>query len=288
MVNRQAPNRRNKRPDVPAGFARRQIKSHREPDRQSAIEVAWRHNWTLLIGLFSVAFIAVRLLAAATGDPETAYAILQATGSGSVVVGSLIPAVGLLVFPLAVIGFSYNLSRKAFHDRSQALLMLATFALSLVVTTLTAPAIPLVLSIGTTLASVIFTATTPFSTLRQRMHNSKDLWPSPYALISVYAATAIVFTAVSSTMWLPTQNIITKERPGFSAYVLSQNDQNTWILTQYPTSVVQVPTKEIITMQICKTPDYRSQEETITELLGNSRNSGAFYPRCDRNYFDTK
>jgi hypothetical protein len=286
MVNSSASSRRKRSHNIPAGFARRRRDPQRKPSKQSSLESAWRQNWTLLVGLFSVGFISARLLAAASDDPETAYAILQATGTGSVVVGSLIPAIGLLVFPLLVAGVSHGFSRERLADKSQTALMLAIGALAGVITIFTAPAAPLLFAIVFTSFTVILSAFSPISTWKQRRRNLKSLIPSPYVLVTVYSVVAIVSTALSSTLWLPSENIIMRGRPGFSAYILAQNDQTTTILTQNPTAVIEIPSSQIVLTQICKTPDYRSQEETIVEWLGTS--SVGFYPKCDGNYFEVK
>jgi hypothetical protein len=290
MSSSSTSSRRNRLHDVPAGFALKRGRYQRESGKQSALELAWRRNWTLLVGLFSVGFISARLLTAASSDPETAYAILQATGTGSVVVGSLIPAIGLLVFPLLVIGASHGLSAERLTDRSLNALMMAAAVLAGVVTILTAPAIPLLVDIAFTLIIVAGAALFPRSTWEQRRHHIKDLLPSSYALITVYSVIAIVFTVIYSAPWLPTQNITMKGQQEFSAYILSQGNQTTSILTQNPTAVLQLPSNQIVMTQICKTPYYRSGEETIAEWLGISVNGNRVvsYPKCDGNYFNVK
>jgi hypothetical protein len=290
MKNNSPSNRPRRLHDVPPSITRWRRQPQRKPSKQSALESVWQQNWTLLVGLFSVGFISARLLAAATGDPETAYAILQATGTGSVVVGGLIPAIGLLVFPLAVVGFYHGFSKKRIANSSQTVLMLAVSVLALIIAVFTAPAYVLLLSIGLTLFLIIVAAIARLSTEEKRRRSLSDHWPSPYALITTYSIIAIVFTAISSTPWLPSENIIIKGRQSFSAYILAQNLQITSILTQGPTAVVQLPSSKIVAMQICKTPYYRSQEETINQWLGNFLRADRIfpYPRCDPSFYKVK
>jgi hypothetical protein len=65
-----------------------------------------KDNSTAFIALLSVAVVAIRLLAVSRGDPETAYAILQIGGTGSVLIATLVSTLGLLAIPgSATFGF---------------------------------------------------------------------------------------------------------------------------------------------------------------------------------------
>ena len=239
--------------------------------------------------MLSIGFISARLLAVATGDPETAYAILQATGTGSVIAGGLIPAIGLLVFPLIGVAIYHGLSKARIADSTQTVIMLALGTLALVITIFTAPAVALLASLFTTLVVISVAAAASFLAMEKGRRTIKKFRPSPYALVAVYSVTAVVFVSLSLTPWVPSENIVMKGRQSFSAYILAQNDKITSFLTQNPTAVVQVPTNQIISTQICKTPDYRSQEETINQWFGNLFASKIFpYPRCDPGFYNVK
>jgi len=63
----------------------------------------WQAYSTVIAAILSVTIVAVRLLLVARGDPETAYAILQAGGTGTVLIGTLISTLGLLAIPAVVV-----------------------------------------------------------------------------------------------------------------------------------------------------------------------------------------
>jgi hypothetical protein len=295
MNGRSNSNRLKRAHRIPTGATvHRRKPLPKKRDTQPDLELAWRQNWPLLIGLSSVGFISARLLGVATGDPETAYAILQAAGTGSVVVGGLIPAIGLLLFPISVAVYHYGFSRATSTRHSEAPLMIAIGSTALVITIFTAPAGPL---LGTIIFSVFVIAAASWlryiarPKVGQRKRGRFSIvWPPPHILIALFSAIAIASTIVSSNPWLPSQNIIMKGRHGFSAFILAQTDQTTTILTQRPTAVVQLPSSEIITTEICKTLNYRSQEETINQWLGNFLSGRPIhsYPRCDPSFYSVK
>jgi hypothetical protein len=52
----------------------------------------------LLVGILTTLFVALRIFSAAAYNPTTAYGILQAEGTGTVIVGSLLSVIG--IFPV--------------------------------------------------------------------------------------------------------------------------------------------------------------------------------------------
>lgn len=68
----------------------------------------------LVAGILATLFVAVRIFSMAAYNPTTAYGILQAEGTGTVIVGSLLSVIGL--FPLylfSLLVFTYdNLPKK--------------------------------------------------------------------------------------------------------------------------------------------------------------------------------
>lgn len=282
MKSRSTSNHRRRLHDVPQSEVRWRGRLSKKSHKRSVLDFSWRENLTLFIGLFSVGFVAARLLGIATGDPETAYAILQAEGTGPVIVGSLIPAVSLLLFPLAVIGLSYSTSKVRYASASNLLLMTVVGIFATIVTVFTAPAGIFVTSI---LFTLIATLLARFSLPVRR--RTGDKWPSLYIVLIAYAVAVLAFTSLSSEPWLPSDNITLKGQRDFSAFILNQNSQATFILTQNPTAVVQLSSNQIVTTEICKTPSYRSLEATINQWLGNILRTAMIYsyPECAPGYF---
>jgi hypothetical protein len=63
----------------------------------------WKEHLGLLLGAISTVFIAIRILSLAHFNPETAYGILQAGGTAAVIVGALLPSVGIISAAVAAL-----------------------------------------------------------------------------------------------------------------------------------------------------------------------------------------
>jgi len=57
----------------------------------------WEEHLTLIVGAGSTAIVMMRLLAVADFDPETAFAILQSVGTTTVVIGTLLASIWVVV-----------------------------------------------------------------------------------------------------------------------------------------------------------------------------------------------
>jgi hypothetical protein len=259
----------------------------REPKQEDNKDPLWtKLNWTTFIGLLSVSFIAVRLLAVAGGDPETAYAILQAQGTASVVVGTLIQVVGLLTLILIFLGIHIQSNSKA-NDYTAHILSLALVVIGSIVTIITAPAVGLALCIAIT---IMLTATlqswrnawsrrsrkrTPFRRARRYR-----FWPSLDEFIIIYAISIVVTGVLAQQIWLPAENLLMENRKEIAGYVLSQSGGTATILGF--TGIVQVPSKSIARLTICQNPDYLAEEETIGEILTNAVTRDSAYTPYSR------
>jgi hypothetical protein len=256
--------------------------SNRQPARPR--NVPWIQNWPLIIGAVSVSFIAGRLLGVAAGDPETAYAVLQEQGTASVVVGSLIPAVGLLAFPAAVLAMRAQANNR--YDKTTHGLLFAVLVGALILTFFTAPALVL----GGSVALAFFTAIAHQSTLafgrKKHRRSPFNLHPSLNEVATIYTIVVLTLITLNSVPWLPSVEISMKSRAHFTGYVLSQNNGTTSILRKTPVSVLQIASGSISSITDCKPSDYFENEETINQLFGDFMNKGPFsignvkYPRC--------
>jgi hypothetical protein len=266
------------------------------PGEHDQLNASWQQNLPLLIGLLSLGFIAVRLLGVAGGDPETAYAILQAEGTASVAVGTLIPAAGLIIFGIGIVLISYSFRYRRKKNTLAAAFLLVAAVAALEMAIITAPAIALLTSIGAT-AFFVFFSVLVHTTRTGRKDSLKDELKDIdsktflFGVTAIYSICVLAFMVLYSIPWVPTQNIAIKGRASFSAFVLAQNNTTTFILTQNPIEVIQLPSDRIISQEVCKTPDFTINEETINQLLGNPFTAGAHsassYPRCGRGYFNS-
>jgi uncharacterized membrane protein len=57
----------------------------------------WEEHATLIVGGTSTAIVLLRLLAVAHFDPETAFAILQSVGNTTVIIGTLLASIWVVV-----------------------------------------------------------------------------------------------------------------------------------------------------------------------------------------------
>jgi hypothetical protein len=108
-------------------------------------------NLALLAGFLSVVFVAVRLLSVTGFDPETAYAVLQAQGTGSVIVGSLVPIAGLILFPvgfvLTFISYTRILKKNDYLENPEIYISRGAGWLLLIIGLATAPIVILAVSV---------------------------------------------------------------------------------------------------------------------------------------------
>ena len=242
-------------------------------------------NWPVLAGVFSVGFVAARLLGASAHDPETAYAILQIQGTGNVIAGSLISGFGLIAAPLAVISFcAYKIRR----DPNKASLAWLAGIFGFIIVAYTAP-------FGIFTALVALTAVFSFALWLIRImfcyiarRKNKD--SPPRARLSVYEMTAIYlgltllfFTVARLPPWLPAENIIWKGST-LTVYVLSQDPAITYILQENPVRIGRLPTSEVTSQWYCSTPGYVFGDEPLVQLLRRigflNPGDAPIYPRC--------
>ena len=242
-------------------------------------------NWPLLAGVFSVGFIAARLLGASAHDPETAYAILQIQGTGNVIAGSLISGVGLIVAPLAVISFcAYKIRR----DPNKASLAWLAGIFGIFIVAYTAPFGIFTALVALTAASslILWIMRSIFCWYARQKNNGGP----PRARLSFYEITAIYlgltllfFTSYVLPPWLPAENIMVGKST-ITAYVLSQDPTTTYILQENPVKIIRLPTSEIISQTYCSTSGYLIGDEPLVQLLRRigflAPGQAPIYPRC--------
>jgi hypothetical protein len=236
--------------------------------------LSWlKDNSSVIFGVASVAFVAVRLLGIARGDPETAYAILQATGTGNALVGSLVSTVGLLALPIcATLGF------YAWRSRGSASffpLLIGSSAVFIVAIYM-APIFTLLSTVVSTIV-VIPLSRRFMSALRRHARDASSLL---FIGIAAYLFLIFVYEIIIPTPWLPEQAISVAGHKPFSGYVLSVTNGGTTILTFHPEGVENVPSKDILTAAECTPSGYLENQATLIGLLESSLSAVTDYPPC--------
>ena len=86
----------------------------------------WKDNSTVIIGVLSVAVVAIRVLGASRGDPEIAFAILQAGAAGPVLIATLVSTLGLLAIPALAAFALYARRERSAHGKSTNYILLVS------------------------------------------------------------------------------------------------------------------------------------------------------------------
>ncbi len=236
----------------------------------------WTDNSAVLIGILSVAVVAMRLLGVARGDPETAYAILQVGGTGNVLIATLVSALGLLAIPAtAILGFYAWDTRRTEQSPTRFYQLLVAACTMAFIALYMAPTASLILSV-LILAPIIIIVI--FAAAR---HWRSPRWKTLLALsVVAYIFLIVCYQAVSPTPWLPEQNITVIGRSPLTGYVLSQANDRTSILTSRGEEVLSVPSNRIQSIVQCTPHLYAWQQATFFAIIERSFHKLANYPPC--------
>jgi hypothetical protein len=216
----------------------------------------WQNNLALLVGALSLAFIAVRLLTVTGYDPETAYYVLQATGTGAVVAGTLVSTVGLAAAALAGFVLLYHYCVKSRIDPSGSGASFAVIgAVALIVIALiTAPIVPL-------LALIVLTSVACLLTLKKGTGSRSRM-----NIILLYILTVIIVGSLITGIWIPAQRISAQGKPAFTGYILSEANGKLTVLTFNPVVITQISSLKVATEE-CRPYGYWHEQETLGELI---------------------
>lgn len=252
---------------------RETVKQH---ETNHAQQWNWRGNLPLIIGSVSTFVIVMRLLSVAAFEPETAYGILQASGTATIIIGTIISLLG--PFGMEAVAFlAYSvLSRRSTSDHSRTvqitLLMLAS-----IVTLFTAP----VLLFGVLLFDALLYASIrmygPRVTNRVGMKVTDSRRANVIALRIVlsFLALGACYFVIITPPWLPAERIEVKKSPAVIGYVLGTTSGEVAILTMQPRRVIILDISDITERSLCSAGGTFGTA-TLSAILGQS----AKYPRC--------
>lgn len=258
-----------------------------------------RNNLPLIIGFATTFFVAFRILSAAGFDMQTAYAVLQAAGTGQVLAGA---ALGAITFIPAAIVIGYLLffpSVRHLKVEGQRILSRVSIVLFWIISFLAASAIEFFL-----MALVVAAARGREKYTRRKFERQSDqvratedpedrsqeadrideqlkemkkaVGRGPYvfgAMLLFLLAVALV----STSMWLPAEQLEFRDRPPVIGYVLSEAPDSTSVLIDNPRKVLHFRRSEIVRRFICRQSLY-SLYDSFPELITLSRPSR--YPKC--------
>jgi hypothetical protein len=245
---------------------------------------------TVLITIVSVALIALKLMSVSSGNLETADAILQAQGTGTVIVGAFLTIIGLIVAPvgmaLAVMPLAMdpekNPERFSYATLAGGVLLLVAIESASWYNLVVSFTGALLLA---TLADILF--------LRQLINSSVPSWKRRSVhfrrflnlWIAFYLAAVIVAVALASTPWMPTQSFTIRRSAPVVGYLLSRDSTEIVILNEFTGIVQNLPTQDVTSMEECTVSNYW-QKETLSQVVPILRLSFAIhytqYPSCPR------
>ncbi len=251
--------------------------AHDQPTTDKNDDWKWlKDNSTAFIAVLSVVVVAIRLLAVSRGDPETAYAILQIGGTGSVLIATLVSTLGLLAIPASAT-FGFYAWRTA-NERATGSTMLSTrFILFIAGATVTF-LIALYMSPVLYLAySIVFLGIQMLIAFRASGGREKL-----FLLISVvvYVLGIIAYEGLSPTPWLPVQTVTVAGQNPFSGYILSQANGQTSILTADPEGIITLPSQSIMTTEQCTSHLFLLEQATLFDLFENLGHKLMTYKPC--------
>lgn len=245
-------------------------------------------------GIAATLFVAVRIFSAAAYNPTTAYGILQAEGTGTVIIGSLMPSLGII--PVALTSFLINYYDKLPKDEQGSFrsAYVGALAFLLVIGIFITPIAGLVLMI-------IFDAFQIWIRGEWKRNVKKDLearkklpaelqfeldraikklsWQAGRRKGGLSVSTALVavvflLQSVNSPPWLPTEKIDVRGSSPLVGWVLSNSDTFTSVLT-LSGRIEYVTTSSIAGREICIAFSQAPITKTIPEVTVHSP-----YPAC--------
>jgi hypothetical protein len=232
----------------------------------SAWQDHFRSYLPLAIAAVPTLFITIRLLGVSGYNPETAYGILQSTGTVAVIVGTTLSLVGLVVAIGAVVCFLFYqaLSRKGYDYNALPGLMILTLAVTLAVTAI---CIAPVISLAGAGIILVWGAI--------RKPSQQNIIG---VIIGILAATFV--TAQTAQPWWPSERVEVRNYKPITAYVLSVAGQDFVVLAAKPRKIEHVNSEDVVRRTYCDTNesllDYLYADSLMAFIINSENN----YPVC--------
>ena len=225
-----------------------------------------RTYFPLAIAAVPTLFITIRLLTVAGYDPETAYGILQSTGTVAVVVGTTLSLIGSVVAFGAVSCFLlYRVLRSEGND-SNTLPGLTVWAVAAI---LAITAICIAPVIWVALAGILFI----WGLIREFTRQS-------IVAVMMGALSAIFIGAQFTAPWWPSERVDLRHSKPITAYVLSVSGQDSVILIAKPRKIEHINVNDIARRTYCEPHKSLIDYIYINSLVAFIVNPKGNYPVC--------
>jgi hypothetical protein len=198
---------------------------------------------TLAVGLASALLIAIRLMSVAQFNIETTYGLLQAAGTGIIIVAtviSLIPGIAITVaFSSAVLVIFFELESRTYFS---CWAMIVLFTLVAVFTT------PLIYWPAILFGAFVLVLARAFRGFVLGFKYQKLV----AVLSAVFVAVLLMAGIVQSPPWSPEEDFAFKGSPKVTGYILSQTDYVTTILLAKPRAIAYYDTRGLESQHACR------------------------------------
>jgi hypothetical protein len=213
----------------------------------------------------SALYIAARLFAVAMFDPETAYGILQSTGTATTIIGTLVSLIGpaTTIGALTSIVVLRNLPRNEGNDNTSLRSFLLAMSIILgVVGVLMTPLLSLIA------AALLF------------LYISRTKYKSRVISILIGAATGFLLTTLFQPPWWPSERLDLKGSRPITVYVLYTEPQRLTILVAKPRKIERIDSNTITRRSLCVPKQSFSDYILFTPLPAVIANQRSNYPQC--------
>jgi hypothetical protein len=213
---------------------------------------------------------------------------LQAGGTTTVIAGTLIPAIGFFVLPLAVALIVMLKSGRI--DKSSIPLVAGVAAFLLLTSVVTTPVFIIVSLIPWGIAGLVVAwliglfmrsnrgkASKAIIRSRARISSSEFL----ISVITVWAAGNFFFFVSNNVPWVPAERIVSTSGHPFTGYIFGETDTDVSLLKAGTYQIIHLTPQEIVSRTVCRPSGIIYSGfyiETLSELIGGHNNSN--YPVC--------
>lgn len=216
------------------------------PSKDKVTHLDWAAHIGVIISFSGTVIVVVKLLAVAGWDQNTAFAILEKSGTGNVLIGTLLASMPTLI-TLTLIAYTPRIegfiAGKNPAERG-ALRLLQVSVLTVIVHIVS---MAYFFSITGTVAAYHLSAImrrrkSNITTVRKRAgkYNGKDQSVTNLEATTVFAA-IVIFTSLGSlsTPWMPAEEYNTQNE-NFTGYVLFDNNEDAYVLNQQSRDVMKI------------------------------------------------
>lgn len=249
------------------------------------------HAGALIFGGVSTILIALRVISIAKANPETAYGILQASGTANIIIGtvlSLIPSIALVGASYLAVGRIWaKFPDSKFPDSSELsdaeeLGIWTSMCALFLIAVLTIPfrywEVPAAVVLALILAWIFRDRIE-----KARKNKKKErVWRGAKVTAAGLIAAAFLLGVIISPPWMPAEQLTftpaSKDGP-VVGYVLDQSQSGLTVLSINPTRVLYYGPKDLANEVACSA--FRSDDLPIIYHTGLDRIFNLFsYPRC--------